>query len=154
MRTWLVILTVFAMGVVGAASAASLRQPSPELSAEDVVRTQLKALQANDTPTPDAGIEQVWTFAHPVNKRMTGPLERFSSMLKAQTYAVLLNHRSHTLEIAQRDDNSVAFNVDVVGNSGAGFRYVWIVARAYGGGLDGSWMTVSVSPPTGLGQGI
>ena len=50
--------------------------PDPALSPAEVIAIQLSALQANDTPGPDAGIAQTFAFAHPDNRRVTGPLPR------------------------------------------------------------------------------
>ena len=77
--------------------AADLREPDPALSPADVVAIQLNALQTNDTPETDAGIAQTWAFAHPDNKRVTGPLPRFAQMIKGPLYQILLGHRSHEI---------------------------------------------------------
>jgi hypothetical protein len=53
--------------------------PDANLAPERVVQIQLEALQRNDSQ----GIAQTWAFAHPVNKKVTGPLERFESMIKS-----------------------------------------------------------------------
>ena len=45
----------------------------------DVVKIQLEALKNNNDN--DAGIKQTWLFAHPDNKKMTGPYERFRIMI-------------------------------------------------------------------------
>ena len=55
------------------AHAAELVVPDPSIAPEEVVAIQMKALQFNDNPTPDFGIEQTWNFAHPRNRAMTGP---------------------------------------------------------------------------------
>ncbi len=36
----------------------------------------------NDNPYKDRGIIQTWEFAHPNNRKMTGPLESFKNMIK------------------------------------------------------------------------
>ncbi|MEC7209104.1 MAG: hypothetical protein VXW11_08550 [Pseudomonadota bacterium] len=61
------------------AKAAEFIRPSEALSAQDVVEIQLLGLQAGDGDR-QAGIEQVWIFAHPDNKRVTGPLAKFSTL--------------------------------------------------------------------------
>ena len=71
--------------------------PDPARSPAEVIAIQLSALQANDTPEPDAGIAQTFAFAHPDNRRVTGPLSRFAQMIKGPQYQVLLGHRSHEI---------------------------------------------------------
>ena len=50
-------------------------KPSKNLNLYDVVKIQLEALKNNDKN--DNGIKQTWLFAHPDNKKFTGPYERF-----------------------------------------------------------------------------
>ena len=66
--------------------AADLLAPHPALSPAEVVVIQLDALQANAAEN-DAGIAQAWAFAHPDNKRMTGPLPRFAQSSRARSIA-------------------------------------------------------------------
>jgi len=136
---------LFALTIAPLAHAQDIVRPAPTLSPEDVIRTQLKALQTNDLPERNAGIRQVWEFAHPVNRRMTGPYENFAAMMKGPFYTPLLNHSSHAIKPLKKTANAAAFDVDVTSNSGLVLRYRWVVERAFGGGLDGAWMTVSVS---------
>ena len=58
---------------------AEMIKPNPSISAKDVILIQLKALQTNNLPFEDAGIEQTWEFAHPNNRKFTGPLNNFTT---------------------------------------------------------------------------
>ena len=49
--------------------------PNEKLLPYDVVKIQLEALKNNNKN--DEGIKQTWLFAHPDNKKITGPYERF-----------------------------------------------------------------------------
>ena len=69
---------------------AEMVKPSKNLSAYDVVKIQLDALKKNNKLND--GIKQTWLFAHPDNKKFTGPYERFKNMLLGQQYKILLNH--------------------------------------------------------------
>ena len=50
---------------------AEMIKPSKDLSAFDVVKIQLEALKKNNKLND--GIKQTWLFAHPDNKKFTGP---------------------------------------------------------------------------------
>jgi len=134
--------------------AAELIMPDPALSPAEVVETQLSALQANDTPEPDAGITQTWAFAHPDNKRMTGPLPRFAQMIKGPLYRMLLDHRAHEVEEVSRTDDQAVFAVTVTSQSGRVVVYQWSVAKVAEGEDAGAWMTTAVSPPVPAGDAI
>ena len=60
---------------------ADLIKPNSSLEPLDVLLIQLNSLKNNNNPYKDAGIEQTWEFAHPMNKVATGPLEKFKQMI-------------------------------------------------------------------------
>jgi hypothetical protein len=124
------------------------------LSPAEVVAIQLNALQANDTPETDAGIAQTWAFAHPDNRRVTGPLPRFAQMIKGPLYQILLGHRSHEIKEVSATDDQVVFAVIVTSRTGKAVAYRWSVAKVAGGDNAGAWMTISVSPPLPIGEAI
>ena len=84
-----IIVTIFFVGLIGSARAEMIK-PAENLSAYDVIKIQLNALKNNDKD--DTGIKQTWLFAHPDNKKMTGPYDRFRIMLYDVHYRILLNH--------------------------------------------------------------
>jgi hypothetical protein len=65
-------------------------QPKPEHSPQQVVRIVVDALRFNDAPTADAGIATTFRFASPNNRAVTGPLERFTAMIKTPAYIPML----------------------------------------------------------------
>ena len=152
MRSSLVAVALLAMAAP--LWAADLREPDPALSPADVVAIQLNALQTNDMPGTDAGIAQTWAFAHPDNKRVTGPLPRFAQMIKGPLYQVLLGHRSHEIREVLATDDQVDFAVTVTSQTGEVVGCQWSVAKAAGGENAGAWMTLSVSPPLPIGEAI
>jgi Domain of unknown function (DUF4864) len=134
--------------------AQDVRTPDPALLPAEVVEIQLTALQANDAPQTDAGIAQTWAFAHPDNRRMTGPLPRFAQMIKGPLYRILLNHRSHEIKEVSRTDDQADFAVTVTSQTGEVFGYRWSVAKVADGENAGAWMTIAVSPPVPAGEAI
>ncbi|MGH6898758.1 MAG: DUF4864 domain-containing protein [Geminicoccaceae bacterium] len=152
MRSGLLAAALLAM--TAPSWAADVRMPDPALSPAEVVAIQLAALQANDTPETDAGIAQTWAFAHPDNKRMTGPLPRFAQMIKGPLYRMLLDHRSHEVREVSRTDDQAVFAVTVTGEMGEVVGYRWSVAKLADGENAGAWMTIAVSPPLAVGEAI
>lgn len=118
-------------------------EPDPALPPERVVEIQLEALQNNDEPREDAGIERVWAFAHPANRAVTGPLERFAAMIKNPAYRMLVDHREHSIRRVAVTDETAWFVVTVVPGSGPLVFYHWQLEKT----RSGAWMTIAVSPP-------
>lgn len=141
------------LGLAASAWSADLLAPDPAFSPGEVVAIQLTALQANESDT-DAGIAQTWAFAHPDNKRVTGPLPRFAQMIKGPLYRMLLNHQSHEVTEVSRTDDEAVFAVTVTSRTGEVVGYRWSVAKVRGGEHAGAWMTISVSPPVPVGRAI
>jgi hypothetical protein len=127
--------------------------PDPSLSPAEVIGIQLSALQANDTPAADAGIAQTFAFAHPDNRRVTGPLPRFAEMIRGR-YGVLLNHRAHEIKEVASTEGEAAFAVIVTSATGEVVGFRWAVARVADGEHAGAWMTIAVSPPVPIGNAI
>ena len=129
------------------ATAQELLKPDPSIRPERVIEIQLQALQQNDKPLPDFGIAQTWTFAHPSNKRMTGPLERFAAMIKGPNYQMMINHREHTIKSVVLTENYALFDVSITTESKLRASFKWEVSKVKFGTYQGSWMTTAVSPP-------
>jgi hypothetical protein len=121
--------------------------PDSSIPPERVIEIQLQALQQNDIPSPDFGIKQTWVFAHPNNKRVTGPLERFVAMIKGPNYQLMLNHLQHTIKAVVLTENYAQFNVFITTASKHPASFQWEVSKVKSGTHRGSWMTIAVSPP-------
>lgn len=133
------------------ALAQPVAEPSPGLSPREVVEIQLEALGNNDEPTRNAGIEQVWEFAHPANRSMTGPLERFTRMIQGRGYETLINHRSYELREISTNEEAALYAVRVLGRDGSFYDFAWRLRTAE---IEAGevWMTTSVSPGRVTGE--
>ena len=134
--------------------ARDLLEPDPSLPPERVLEIQLQSLQRNDVPAPDAGIAQTWAFAHPDNKRVTGPLERFAAMIKGPSFRMLLGHREHIIQTVVQTGSYALFAVTIVTAADRRVSYRWELSKVRSGAFAGSWMTVAVSPPLRAGDAI
>ena len=133
----------------------SLTKPNTSLKPFDIVAIQLNALQRNNVPFNDAGIEQVWEFAHPNNKKITGPLEKFKKMLYSKNYKILIGHKSSEIIILSENLNKSIYKVIILSNDKKKYSYIWEVEKVQiEGDLTNCWMTTSVSNPEFLGDVI
>ncbi|MBL6622068.1 MAG: hypothetical protein ISP42_00025 [Alphaproteobacteria bacterium] len=121
-----------------------LIRPAASHSPQEVVEIQLMGLQAEDT---ELGIEQVWLFAHPANKAMTGPLARFRTLFASPAYAPLLGHQAHAIRRMDETADNVRFVVRVLAQDGLSYAYLWQLQRVADGPQANHWMTVGVSAP-------
>ena len=134
-------------------STAELVYPNPDIAPAEVIAIQLNGLQHNDSPETDAGIRQTWAFAHPRNRAMTGPLKRFTTMLKSPGYNVMLNHASNEIVPASSGEGWRQFDVFMEIENGEVMQFSWIVEKVTDGRYKNCWMTVAVSAPRLAGRG-
>ena len=95
-------------------SNADLIKPNANLKPLDVLMIQLNSLKNNNNPYKDAGIEQIWEFAHPNNKVFTGPLERFKKMIYSDSYKILISHENTKTIILKESPDKFVFKVYVL----------------------------------------
>ena len=136
-------------------SKASLIKPEPTLKPLDVLLIQLNSLKNNNTPYTDAGIEQTWEFAHPNNKAMTGPLDKFKQMIYSESYKILIRHENSEVIILKETENISVYKVIILSKDKKKYYYIWQVEKVLlDGSLKNCWMTTSVSNPNFLGEVI
>ena len=130
----------------------NLVKPSPDIDPIDVVEVQLFALQSNDES--DFGIRQTWEFAHPRNKMATGPLPRFTSMIKTPAYSILLNNLKFETKEIFNDGKTAGIAVRIEAKDNKAYTYMWTLEKIIEEGpLYGNWMTSGVSSPRLLAEG-
>ena len=150
------VIVIFFLAVMFIVTAkADLVKPNNEIKPYQVVKIQLTGLMNNDIPNKNSGIEQTWEFAHPSNKKYTGPLSKFVNLLKSESYNMLLNHlESEIIEVFKTNDK-YGFEVIILGNDKKYYKFQWIVEKYYNEGpLKDCWLTTSVSSPLSLGSSI
>ena len=136
-------------------SKAELLNPSSAITPKEVVKIQLSGLQQNDLEFKDSGIEQTWNFAHPNNKKVTGPLNNFKSMIKGASYQMMIDHLSHTITEVGGSNKSVQFEVIILDKNKIYHKFNWQVEKyTEEGSLKDCWLTTMVSSPIPLGSSI
>ena len=86
--------------------------PNEKLLPYDVIKIQLEALKNNNKN--DDGIKVTWLFAHPDNKKFTGPYERFRIMIYGQQYRQLLNHDSHKINLVMNTPSKYIYKIKIL----------------------------------------
>ena len=136
-------------------STAEILKPSSNIKPSEVVKIQLNGLQKNDLDFKDSGIEQTWNFAHPNNKKVTGPLPNFKKMIKGDAYQMMLDHLSHTITELGSSDNWAQFEVIILDKNKIYHKFNWQVEKyLLDGSLKDCWLTTMVSNPIPLGSSI
>ena len=136
-------------------SNADLKSPNNLILPAEVVKIQLIGLMDNDKDFKDSGIEQTWNFAHPNNKKNTGPLPNFKMMIKGNAYQMLIDHLNHTITELGSSDKWAQFEVIILDKEKIYHKFNWQVEKyTMDGPLKDCWLTTMVSNPISLGSSI
>tara|TARA_B100001093_G_scaffold140276_1_gene132840 strand:- start:485 stop:988 length:504 start_codon:yes stop_codon:yes gene_type:complete len=134
---------------------ADLLIPQNSILPAEVVEIQLIGLMNNDKEYKDSGIVQTWNFAHPNNKKVTGPLDKFKRMIKGDTYQMMIDHLSHTITQLGSSEKWAQFEVVILDKNKIYHKFNWQVEKyTEEGDLKDCWLTTMVSNPIPLGSSI
>ena len=151
LKKYLIFIIVFSFTNF---SYADVIKPAENLTAFDVVKIQLDALKNNNKPSKNSGIKQTWIFAHPENKKFTGPFERFKKMLLGNQYNLLLDHDSHRIKLIMNSKDTYVYNIEVISKEKKMYLYKWHLEKITTDECSNCWFTTIVSPPTDKGNTI
>ena len=151
----IIFKTLIIFSILLSTSTAEILKPSSKIKPSEVVKIQLNGLQKNDLDFIDSGIEQTWNFAHPNNKKVTGPLPKFKRMIKGDSYQMMLDHLSHTIAELGSSDKWAQFEVIILDKNKIYHKFNWQVEKyTLEGALKDCWLTTMVSNPIPLGSSI
>ena len=151
----IIFKTLIIFSILLSTSTAEILKPNSKIKPSEVVKIQLNGLQKNDLDFIDSGIEQTWNFAHPNNKKVTGPLPNFKRMTKGDAYQMMLNHLSHTITELESSDKWAQFEVIILDKNKIYHKFNWQVEKyTLDGVLKDCWLTTMVSNPIPLGSSI
>jgi len=139
------LLLPVSMAFADTSASTNEKTPNTELTPDQVVLIVIDALKTNDATKDDDGIATVFDFASPGNKSATGPLPRFTQMIKGG-FSQMLNHVHSEVGEIQISDNTALQSVWLTTRTGEQIGYVFQLGKQMGGDFDGMWMTESVWP--------
>ena len=149
MKVLIILFAIFTSDI----TLAELLKPNPSLKPIEVVSIQLNALKDNNNPYLNAGVAQTWEFAHPSNRKYTGPLESFVKMINAPSYVILLDHTEHNIISVSDGDFIANFFVEVTDKEGSKFGFTWTLEKVIAERkFKDCWMTTAVSQPLPLAK--
>lgn len=119
------------------------KDPSPELTPEQVIGHQIRALSAEGEIRDR--IERCYRFASPSNRRFTGPIDKFEKMIQSPEYNALLNARKFLVGRALVESpDLVHLLLTVVDNDGDLVCFRCFLTKQTAPPYQGCWMTDTV----------
>lgn len=117
---------------------------TPSTTPEQIVQSQLSALQNND-------MSGVYEFASPANKQRTGDVNTFGQMVRTGPYKYLVGHKKADILLTSNMAASKQYLVRVVPTVEAGkptriVEYWWSLSRCKSGPHKDCYMVDAVIP--------
>ena len=126
--------------------------PNDIFSAIEVVELQMTSLQTN-SKINNEGIYQCWLFAHPENKKYTGPFSNFKRMIADTSYKILLNSIKFKTQLISKSDKVVKYSVVIDAFDNKRYQLDWVIEKAkLNKDCKNCWMTTVVTQPQFIGQ--
>ncbi len=124
-------------------------QPNTQYQPDEVVKIVVEALRTNTERQNDEGIATVFRFASPGNRANTGPLSRFTNMIK-RGFGDMLNFIESRYDPIQVQGNRAVQAVWLRMPDGRELGYAFQMGKQQSGEYADMWMTEGVVP---LGRG-
>ena len=126
--------------------------PNDIFSSVEVVELQMNSLQTN-SKVDNSGIYQCWLFAHPENKKYTGPFSNFKRMIAYTSYKILLNSIKFKIKLISKTDRIVKYSVIIDAFDNKRYKTGWVLEKAkLNKDCKKCWMTTAVTQPQFIGQ--
>ena len=146
------IITLLTLMTIYIKKATSDVLPNDLFSSIEVVELQMSSLQTN-TKNNNSGIYQCWLFAHPENKKYTGPFNNFKRMISDTSYKILLNSIKFKIKLLMENKNNATYSVNVDAYDNKRYNLTWVLEKAsISQDCRNCWMTTSVTQPQFIGQ--
>ena len=146
------IITLITFMTIYIKKATSDVLPNDLFSSIEVVELQMSSLQTN-TKNNNSGIYQCWLFAHPENKKYTGPFNNFKRMISDTSYKILLNSTKFKIKLLMENKNNATYSVNVDAYDNKRYNLTWVLEKAsISQDCKNCWMTTSVTQPQFIGQ--
>ena len=146
------IITLITVMTIYIKKATSDVLPNDLFSSIEVVELQMSSLQTN-TKNNNSGIYQCWLFAHPENKKYTGPFNNFKRMISDTSYKILLNSNKFKVKLLKENKNTATYSVNVDAYDNRRYNLTWVLEKAsISQDCKNCWMTTSVTQPQFIGQ--
>ena len=146
------IITLLTIMTIYIKKATSDVLPNDLFSSIEVVELQMSSLQTN-TKNNNSGIYQCWLFAHPENKKYTGPFNNFKRMISDTSYKILLNSTNFKVKLLNENKNNDTYSVNVDAYDNKRYNLTWVLEKAsISQDCKNCWMTTSVTQPQFIGQ--
>ena len=122
------------------------------LSSEEILIDIFNAYKTfSDDPVK--AVDIIWDYAHEDNKEITGPKERFATMLSSEPYDSIIDLKDYSYETIFESEENIHYEIKVLAQNNNYFVITWVFQKTL---CDEKpcWRTIGVSQPEYFDSGI
>ena len=102
---------------------------------------------------PVKAVDIIWGYAHEDNKEITGPKERFATMLASEPYDSIIDLKDYSYETIFESEENVHYEIKVLAQNNSYFVITWVFQKTLCEKKP-CWRTIGVSQPEYFDSGI
>jgi hypothetical protein len=122
----------------------------------NVVLTEILESYKNFSESPQKAIDTIWDNAHPSNRGITGPKDRFERMLLSEPYSSILDLKEYSFIKTIETEDSQHYEIKILAKNNSYFEVTWVfqLDLCLSDSENKCWLTVAVTAPSYFESGV
>jgi hypothetical protein len=122
----------------------------------NVVLTEILESYKNFSESPQKAIDTIWDNAHPSNREITGPKDRFERMLLSEPYSSILDLKEYSFIKTIETEESQHYEIKILAKNNSYFEVTWVfqLDLCLSDPENKCWLTVAVTAPSFFESGV
>ena len=122
----------------------------------NVVLTEILESYKNFSESPQKAIDIIWDNAHPSNREITGPKDRFERMLLSEPYSSILDLKEYSFIKTIETEESQHYEIKILAKNNSYFEVTWVfqLDLCLSDSENKCWLTVAVTAPSYFESGV
>ncbi len=122
----------------------------------DIILTEILESYQNFSNSPENSLDTIWEYAHPDNKKITGPKENFRKMLLSEPYNSILNLKEYSFTKTVATETNEHYEIKILADNNSYFEVTWVfeLDKCPDSPLNDCWLTIAVTAPSYYESGV
>jgi len=122
----------------------------------NAILTEIIESYQNFSNSPRISLDTIWNYAHPDNKKITGPKENFRNMLLSEPYNSILDLKEYSFTKTVETKDTEHYEIKILANNNSYFEVTWVfqLDKCPENPTNDCWLTIAVTAPSYYESGV
>ena len=122
----------------------------------NAILTEILESYQNFSNSPQISLDIIWNYAHPDNKKITGPKENFRNMLLSEPYNSILDLKEYSFTKTVETKDTEHYEIKILANNNSYFEVTWVfqLDKCPENPTNDCWLTIAVTAPSYYESGV